>query len=358
MTRTIATLAAAIALAVPAGIGAAAIVTPGVPPAEPASRVVHAGGAVLAVPSGWERAAPVLGLQPDRTAVLAPSPGLAARAVVTLGPADDRSLLPADLRAAVDGPLPQPRRSTLGGHPAVVYRGLTAGDLLLDATVLPSTGGMLAVACAAPADSGYYRSECASSVASASVPGATALAPSPAIPLASHLPAAIARLDRATVAGRADLGRARTPSAQADAAARLADRQRDAAGALRAAFGGPSRRVAAALERSASGYEALSDAATAGSAGAFAAARRTVRGAEVSLATAVGDVLSDGTRPSTPAPPTTPAAPTTAGDPAWHRLAEALLVTLLLLGSLTAGFMTGGPAGGLARTLRRRSAPT
>jgi hypothetical protein len=361
--RTVATLAAAtaggIAIAVPAGIGAAAIVAPDGQPRAPATRVVHAGSALLTVPSEWDRATPFPGLKPDRTAVLAPSGGLPARAVITFGPADHGSLLPADLRAVVDPPLLQPRKATLAGRPAVTYRAIRAHGMLLDVTVLPSTAGMLAVACAAPADSGYDRSECASSIASVSVPGATELAPSPAIPLASRLPAAIERLDRATVAGRAALRDAHTPTAQARAADRLADRHATAADSLRSAFGGASRPVAAALDRTASGYEALTAAALEGSAVGFAEARGDVRLAEAGLTTAIDEILREGSRPSTATASTARAVPATTGDSFLVRFGEVLLLTLVLLGSLAAGFMSSGAVGGaLTRATRRRSAPT
>jgi hypothetical protein len=354
-----ATIAGGIALAVPAGIVVAAIVAPGGQPTEPARRVVHAGPALLTVPPEWDRAAPFPGLEPDRTAVLSPWPGLPARVVVTFGPADDGSLLPADLRAVVDGPLLRPRKATLAGRPAVTYSAVRAHDLLLDVTVLPSTAGMLAVACAAPADSGQNPSECSSSITSISVPGATALAPSPAIPLASRLPAAIERLDRATVAGRAALRDARTPAAQARAADRLADRHVAAADSLRSAFGGASRPVAAALDRSARGYEALSAAALEGSALGFADAGDQVRLAEAALTTAVEEVLRQGRRPSTSTASTDHAVASTAGDSFWVRFAALLFFTLVLLGSLLTGFMSSGPVGGaLTRATRRRSAPT
>lgn len=197
-----AAVAAGVAIAVPAGIVGAALVAPDAQPPSPTSRVVRAGPALLAVPSGWERAATPAGLgglNAGRTAVLAPFPGLATSAVVTFGPGDGGSLVPRALRPLIADSLPPPRDASLGGRPAIAYREVLTrrADLRMDVTVLPTTAGMLAVACTSPANSGYDGSRCASSVSSVSVPGATALAPEPSLPLARALPAAIAGLDRA-----------------------------------------------------------------------------------------------------------------------------------------------------------------
>ena len=361
---TTATLAAAFAggtaVAVATGIWAAAVLAP--EPQSAAPRVAHAGRAVIAVSRDWERAAApagLAGLPAGRTAVLAPSAGPAARAVITFGPADGRSLLPRDLRALVGSPLPAPRDDSLGGRPAVTYRSLPAHDLVLHVTVLPSTAGMLAVACATPANSSYERSRCASAVASVSVPGAP-LTPSPTIPLALRLPATIARLDRARIAGRATLSDARTPAAQADAARGLAARHLATARALRTAFGPESAPIAAALERSASGYAALGAAALEGSADRFADARRQTRLADADLTSAVDEVLRSAERPSTVTAPTArPAVVQPSTDSGWLRLVEVLLLTFVLLTSLVGGFMTSGRVGGaMTRAARRGSAPT
>jgi hypothetical protein len=350
MTRTSVILAAAALVAIPVGVGAAALVAPDGQAPRATTRVVHAGPALLTVPAGWRSSAPAEGLEAERTATL--SPGPAARAVVTFGPADDRSLLPRDLRALVGDPLPAPRAATLGGRPAVVYRDLEAGERLLNVTVLPTTAGMLAVACPAPGD-------CAGAVTAASVPGTTALIPSPAIPLAAHLPAAIARLDGETIAGRDDLGDARTPTAQAGAAARLAGRQRAAAASLRSRFGAAAEPVSAALEEGGRAYDALSAAAQAGAPTAFAAAREDVRAAESHLTAAVDATLRAGTRPSAAPAPVAPPAPPPAGTPGIVRFAGLLLVALLLAGSLAAGFLSSGAvARTITRAARRLSAPT
>jgi hypothetical protein len=351
-----AAVAGGIAVVVPAGIGTAAIVAPDAAPTKPAARIVRAGPVVMSVPAAWERAAPVPGLAAGRATVLAPSPS--RRIVIVFGPADGRSLLPRELRARVDNPLPWPGDARLAGRPAIGYRALTAGgDLSFDLTVLPTSAGMLGVACLR---SRSDLTDCGSGIRDVSVPGASALAPSPAIPAAARLPTTMARLDRATVAGRAALAAARTPAAQAAVAARLAGRQRAAATELRSAFGITVARVAAALDRSADGYDALGAAASAGSPVAFAEARSEIGAAETALTAAVDAVIADGTRPSpAPAPAPPAAAEPAAAKPGVVRFAELSLVGLLLLASVTAGFVASGPVvATAARAARRRSAPT
>jgi hypothetical protein len=357
MASLAAVVAGGIAVAVPAGIGTAAIVAPGAPaPPQPTSRVVQAGPVTLSVPASWVDAAPVAGLDGSR-ATLQPG-GSSERIVVVFGPADGRSLLPRQLRAQVDGPLPWPGDASLAGRPALGYRALAAGDLLFefDVTVLPTSGGMLAVACLRPRSD---RSDCGSGIRDVSVPGASALMPSPAIPAAARLPAAIAELDRATVAGRAALAAARTPAAQTGLAALLAYRQRITADELRSAFGIPVARATAALDRAADGYDALGAAAAAGSPRAFAAARRDVLAAETALAAAVDTVMKNGTRPSPTRAPAPPATAPAAATPGAVRFAEVVLVMLLLLASVTAGFVSSGPVvRAAARAARRLWAPT
>ena len=348
MKRPAVIVAVAAVLAVLAGLGAAALVAPDAPTTRPTTRIVHAGPALLTVPAVWQRSAPVEGLAPERTAVLSPAPGTAGSALITFGPTDPRSLLPRELRAILHDPPPAPVAATLGGRPAVVYHDLRTGERLLDVTVLPTSAGVLAVGCSAPA-------ECAGAVTAVSVPGATALIPSPAVPLAAALPTAIARLDRETIAGRNDLGAARTPAAQAGAASRLAARQRAAADALRSGFGPAAQSVGAALDEGGRAYDALGAAARAGSPAAFAAARAKVRAAETHLTAAAGTVREAGTRPSAePAQPVA-ATPPPADTPGIVRFAEILLVVVLLVASLLAGFLSSGL---IARAARRLTAPT
>jgi hypothetical protein len=348
MTRPAVIFGVAAVAALALGLGAAALVAPDAPTLRATTRVVHAGPALLTVPAGWGRSGPVEGLAPERTTVLSPAPGTAGSAIITFGPADAGSLLPRELRALVDEPPPAPVTTTLGGRPAVLYRDLQTGERLLDVTVLPTSDGMLAVACSAPAD-------CEGAVTAASVPGATALIPSPAIPLAAALPTAIARLDRETIAGRNDLGAARTPAAQAGAASRLAARQRAAADELRSSFGPAAQSVGAALDEGGRAYDALGAAARAVSPAAFSAARAKIRAAESHLTAASDTVLEAGTRPSAEPAQVVPAAPPPAGTPGIVRFAEILLIAALLIASLVAGFMSSGV---IARAARRLTAPT
>ena len=269
-----------------AGVWAGGAVRPAGPPPPSPTRTVAAGRATLRVPGDWRpeavRDARIADLASARTAVLRPSSGQPARVVLTTQPVDHASLLPHALRSALAGPIPSPRRTSLLGRPAWLYAGLPTTDAqLMDVTLLPTTVGMLAIACVSPARVGQSAKDCAASVTWLSLPGARTLAPTPDLAFRLRLPAVLATLDRARVRDRAALRRALTRAAQARWARSLARAHREAAASLRLLAGPATGALLAALSDAASAYSGLARAA-----GALAA-RQDVERAEARLTSAL-----------------------------------------------------------------------
>ena len=235
----------AVAFAVLAGVAARRVTAPDDEPKPATVRIVQVGDARLAVPADWAPArSGSTGLDAPRMVVLDPSPGLKARVVAVFGPADDASLVPAALRAQLRSPPARPRTTSLGGRPAWAYPALATRDsgVELNVTVLPTTAGVLTLACTSPADE-FTASDCGAEVRAVSVRGGATLRPSPVIALAARLPAVLAELDRERAEGRAALARARTPERQAVLAQDLARQHLVAASSL------PGRRTRRAAAR-------------------------------------------------------------------------------------------------------------
>jgi hypothetical protein len=337
--------AGGIAAAVLTGLAAGRALAPERPAAT--SRIVHAGAVRLVVPSAWRTIgvhdAGVSGLAPQTTAAFAPSPGMPWRVAVTVTPPDDPSLLPSAVREALRAPVPQPTPTQLGGRRAWLYSGLVMSDRdwLTDVTVLPTTGGVLAVLCGAPATA-WSAGGCAGSAEAISLRAGPTLAPSADLALQMRLRRVISKLDEARVWGRAALRRARTPAGQARSARLLAREHRLAAAALRP-VAPPSR--ASLLERLAStarAYSVLARAIEVGSAQGFSAAQRRVDRAELGLARGV-DSLAATALPRSAGSPSTPPARERPAGPSLNMLPLVVLVFALV-------------GAGLA-SLRRRSRP-
>jgi hypothetical protein len=192
--------------AVAGGVWAGIATTPTERPHEPATRAVRAGAASVEVPGRWRN----FRSTDSGDTVIHDAPG---GAIIAIGPAGDRSLVPAALRERVRG---RPRPTLLAGHRAWRYDG--------GVTVLPTSAGVLGVACGA---------RCTASIETVSVPGGAILVPSSDLALRLTAPATLEALDRARVDGRAELAQARTAGGRSRAAARLARAHRDAAEALR-----------------------------------------------------------------------------------------------------------------------------
>jgi hypothetical protein len=202
---------------------------------------------------------------------------------VVLGPAEDPSLVPAALREGTRGDKAQ--AAQLGG-----YRAWSYGSV----TVLPSTVGVLGVAC--------DPEPCASAVRSVSVAGAAILAPEPDLALRLRAPATLAMLDAARLRARAALA-----SAPATAPARsVAATHRAALDALRP-VAGPA--LIAALSRAEHAYDRL---AQASSATGFNAARTDVIAADGALDTVVAALARAGA-PVVQRPPASATPPSSGG---------------------------------------------
>jgi hypothetical protein len=258
-------------------------------------RAVALGPVGVKVPAGWAPArakvAGVPDLGPD-SAVFAPVPGLGARAVLTLAPFDDQTLVPAALRPLIGG-APRPARATLAGMQAWSYRPqAVASGYLAQVTVAPTSAGSVAVVCVAPDDAWSGAADCVQGVTAAGLRGATPLVPSPTlafrrrlVPVLDHLGARRAQL-------RAQLGAAPTRSGQARFAVRLDLAHARAAAALasRATATGAPRAVVLALTRTARSYRRLAAAALSGWPVRYLRARIAVARQDRALARAIAQV--------------------------------------------------------------------
>jgi hypothetical protein len=281
---------AAVALAVPAGWWLADRRS-----SEPAPRatthLASLGPVQARVTGGWEPAR--AGVEPVKALAGLPSrafgtyPGLDAYAVLALAPAEDPTLLPAALMKTVSGAIGKPVPGRVAGHSAWVYRSLPAGgrDRLMDVHVLPTTAGVLAVACVADRLSFSAVLDCGQRVQRVSVAGGQVLAPNPDLAMASQLGTVLPGFNRERARGRAALRGAKTRSGQSAAARSLIRTHRKAAGTLRplATKGRPSGAVVGSLDDGAAAYGRLARAAANGWPGRFALARRAVLRAERAL---------------------------------------------------------------------------
>ena len=352
-----AALALALAAAVLAGVWAGQLAAPAESPAPAQVRQVSAGPGRLTVPSSWEptrlSAAGLPGLTPAKSAALSLGAGVPGWMVATVAPADHPSLVPLVLRRLLQDPLPPARETRFGGHGAWLYSGLTTrGGRALDLTVLPTTAGVLTVACISRDDPPPPPALCGGAVTSASVPEATTLVPGPSVALALGLAPRLEVLDRRRVKMRAKLGRAESAGAQERLARRLAGAHADAAEALAPLAATAGAPLIDSLRTVASAYAILATAAAGGSDAAFSASRRNLDAEEARLASVVGSVsrriAPEPVPPlaQEPAPPLARAAATPAPGPSPLLL---LLAIASLVGALA---FIHGP-----RALARRRTP-
>jgi hypothetical protein len=195
-----------------------------------------------------------------RALAYAPHPGLSTVILASLEPVDDPTLLPAALRADARRPV----AGRLAGLRAWYYRGLAAGRWQLDAAVLPTSGGVVTIACAVPGTTSEVPLGCLDALRGVSVAGAETLVPGPGIAFELRLPAVIKQLDHARIAGRTALRRGKTPRAQSQAAAGLRRAHETAAARLAplAVDAHRAQRLVGAMQRAARAYEALERAAS------------------------------------------------------------------------------------------------
>jgi hypothetical protein len=259
-------------------------------PIEPlaATRAVRAGAATLTVPTGWRIVALPAGGAGGTSTSLTPASGSPDRVIVTVGEAVDRSLVPPQLRRLVLDLGRGPQPVNLAGHRAWRYATLPARNSNdpIDVTVLPTTAGVLGIACASSGWSWSAPSGCSSSIESVAVDSAEILVPQPDLAFRLRLPAVLDALNQARVRDRAALRRATTAKGQAQLAQALAREHLAAADSLRPAASAAGTPLVDRLTDTARAYDELARAAAGGSAARYAAARQRVTSAEEQLAAA------------------------------------------------------------------------
>lgn len=270
-----------------AGAGSAVALLPGeaAAPARSAAvsvPVLRAGAARLALPEGW---------RPLRRSPLPALPGAAAArglysdVAVDARLPDDPSLLPAPLRqAAGEQASPAPRR--VGGRVAWAYD--LAGPrrrTRTTALVLPTTRGVLTVACTADESFSVYAAlDCDDALAQLQLPGAVPVPPAPETAVRIAAVPAVARLDRERRAGRRALASTRSPRGRAAAARRIAGAYAVAARRLEPLARGAATALPAVLTALARDHRALAAASARRDAADARAAGRAIGRHERELA--------------------------------------------------------------------------
>lgn len=239
-------------------------------PSPTGSQIVAVGQVRVQVSDTWSRDSAGLNLPalvgPDSRA-FAPFPGLAARVLFTLTPATRPSLLPVGLEENLQSAPGPPGNATVANRRAWVYRSLATGvrDRRVDFYALPTTAGVLGIACVAPAASFGVVADCAELVEGVAVPGGRILAPTRKLVFLRNLPGVLARLDRSRTHGRRALRAAMRRRGQAAAAGSLSDAHRRALSTLAPIAAGPAPvAITRALRATALGYGNLKAAAFGG----------------------------------------------------------------------------------------------
>ena len=252
-------VAAATIVAVAAGVTVGSAIAPS--PADPARDDgsfgvgLRSGVARLPLPAGWvplghRSSLPGLG---DATAVR----GVHGDVALDIRRPEDPSLLPAAVVEA--GEISEPQLLRLAGRGVWGYE-VPAGEpgKRLVALTLPTTGGVVTIACRALAEEAQSAAaDCAGAMEALDVDGAQALPPAPETAASIVLPEAIEALNRQRRKWRRALAATRSPAGRDNAARRLADAYAAAAARLRPLASGDARRLTAALDAQARGYRAL-----------------------------------------------------------------------------------------------------
>lgn len=262
------------------------------------SQAVRLGPADLTVPHAWTRVNParagVSRLDPSPTLAFQIVPGLSGHALVSLAAPADRSLIPSSLRRVLKATPGRPRPNVLAGHRAWSYLTVATRprDTLMDITVVPTSAGVLAVACAASRPVFVAVAGCEQDVQGISLRGARVLAPAPDLAFTLRAGAAFERLRRLRDLGYRALRAARTPVAQAQALQEVGTAYADAAGGLSplASGDGAATGLVAAMRGAAAAYQFAGSAAAAGASTSYGTGRARVRTAEARVAAALDRV--------------------------------------------------------------------
>jgi hypothetical protein len=294
----VATILAATLLAAAAGAALGGVLAPSgsEPPASDAApRVGLASGvARLALPDGWQplgRHSSLPGLE-EATAVR----GVHSEVALDIRAPESASLLPAGVEAAAPGRLPEPRPRRLRARTVWRYDlpGARPGERVV-ALALPTTGGVVTIACASiAAEIAGAASECERAAQAVQLDGASALVPAPETAAAIVLPPTAARLDRRRSLERRRLAKSRSPGRRSAAARGLARGYADAAARLRALAAGDAVRLTASLGALGRRYGALATASRRRDAGATRRAGAAIEREERRL----GSLLAAVTRPA------------------------------------------------------------
>lgn len=262
----------------------------------------------IAAPPPWRRlpasAAGFKGIDKLPTQVFDRASGLSSRAVITVASVDSTaspSLIPKPLHDAAARPFGRPRAVRLDGRRAWLYLAvpIRSADETMEITVLPTTAGVVAIACVAPTLAFSGAAGCASAL-DLTLQRARALRPTADLGFRFRLGAIAGRFDRERVEHRAMLSRARTPRAQARAAHRLAVGHERAARALAPLVGtDTTAEVVASLRDASRRYEDLKRSAAADDRAAFSLAARAIEAADHRLA----DAWDAAMQPVASAPP-------------------------------------------------------
>ena len=244
----------------------AARAAPRAVPAEPRVGLAR-GPARLPLPAGWRslrRHSSLPGLE-AATEVRARHSTLS----LDLRPPEHPSLLPADVVASFQGPPPAPQLTHLAQRRAWGYElpeVRSAGRTV--ALTLPTTAGVVTIACAADATAIELGvEECAQAMAALQLDGAAALPPTPEAAVRIVADAAVARLNAARRTGRRRLAASALPARRRAAALAIAHAYARAADRLRPLAAGRATALVATLDALERRHRAL----------AAASARRRVR---------------------------------------------------------------------------------
>jgi hypothetical protein len=160
----------------------------------------------------------------------------------------------------------------------------------MDLTVLPTSAGVLAVACVAPRFAWSAAVGCAAAIKRVNVSGAAIFTPAANLSFRLRLPAVVAALDRARVSDREALRDARTRPGQARIAARLARAHRAAVAAVRPLAADQGAPLLLALQATGTAYDRLARAAAHGWPSRYRASRLAVSRADARLTRALRDL--------------------------------------------------------------------
>jgi tRNA A-37 threonylcarbamoyl transferase component Bud32 len=249
-----------------------------------------AGHLQLGYPSSWRSTsalAPIAGItfsEPVRLAAAQPGAGVTAGEVPSAaGP----TLLPAPLRARLEGGLAPGEPVRLGALQALRFNALhqRGASVALTIYAVPSSAGVATVACSYPSSAaGSFTAECARVAATLRLSGARAYPLGPSDEYARAVSGALARLSSAAARPAAQLRAAGGATAQATAAARLSAAYARAERELVALEVSPLVReahhaIVSGLAALARGYADASAAARRGDTSSYGRARSALAGA-------------------------------------------------------------------------------